>query len=232
MAGIAAASVRLFFRRPLVFLALALVVVGPYDLLVLAVTGASPLGQSHSSTSTDFVLSLIDLALVGPLVSALQVHAVRDIGEGVRPKLGELLNRGVRVLAVVAAAEIIADICIGVGLILLIIPGIILAIRFMVVAQAAAVERTDWPGALRRSGQLVRGNYLRAFSVFVLVTLVSLVLIDVGVAAAGTAAIAVQMVVIIVIEVITRSFQAIATAVLYFDLRAREKLVTSSVPPT
>lgn len=231
MAGIVAAAGRLFVRRPLLFLVLALVVVGPYDLLVLAVTGASPLGQSHSNASTEFILSLLDLALVGPLVSALQVHAVLAIGEGGQPKLGQLLNRGVRVLPVVAAAEIIADICIGVGLILLIIPGIILAIRFTVVAQAAAVERTDWPGALRRSGQLVRGHYLRVFGVFVLVTLVSLLLIDLGVAAAGSAAIAVQMVVIIVIEVLTRSFQAIATAVLYFDLRAREKLVASSAPP-
>lgn len=229
--GILATAVRLFVGHPLLFLALALVVVGPYDLIVLAITGASPLGQGHSSAGTDFILSLVDLALVGPLVSALQVQAVLDIGESVRPRLPDILTRGLRVLPVVAAAEIIADIGIGIGLVLLIIPGIVLAVRFFVVAQAAAVEHTDWPGALRRSGQLVRGNYLRTFGVFVLVTLVSLLLIDLGVAAAGTAAIAVQMVVIIVIEVITRSFQAISTAILYFDLRAREQSLTMSEPP-
>lgn len=230
VAEILITAVRLFVRRPLLFLVLALVVVGPYDLLVLAITGASPLGQGHSSAATDFILSLVDLALVGPLVSALQVHAVLDIGEGVRPKLTEILARGLRVLAVVAAAEIIADICIGVGLVLLVIPGIVLAVRFFVVAQAAAVEHTDWPGALRRSGQLVRGNYLRTFGIFVLITLVSLLLIDAAVAVAGSAAIAVQMVVIIFIEVIIRSFQAISTAVLYFDLRAREQALTTSQP--
>jgi hypothetical protein len=230
VAEILITAVRLFVRRPVLFLALALVVVGPYDLLVLAITGTSPLGQGHSSGSTDFILSLVDLALVGPLVSALQVQAVLDIGEGVRPKLTEILARGLRVLPVVAAAEIIADIGIGVGLFLLVIPGIVLAVRFFVVAQTAAVEHTDWPGALRRSGQLVRGNYLRTFGVFILVTLVSLLLIDVGVAVAGTAALAVQMVVIIFIEVITRSFQAISTAILYFDLRAREQALTMSQP--
>lgn len=226
VAGVLATAVRLFVRQPVLFLVLALVVVGPYDLIVLAITGATPLGQGHSSAATDFILSLVDLALVGPLVAALQVHAVLDIGEGVQPRLQEILARGLRVLPVVAAAEIIADIGIGIGLVLVIIPGIVLAVRFFVVAQAAAVEHTDWPGALRRSGQLVRGNYLRTFGVFILVTLVSLLLIDVGVAAAGTAAVAVQMVVIIVIEVITRSFQAISTAILYFDLRAREQSVT------
>jgi hypothetical protein len=58
--------------------------------------------------------------------------------------------------ALISALHIHAVIEIG----QLVIPGVILMIRCAVVAQAAAVERVDWLGALRRSGQLVSGNYL------------------------------------------------------------------------
>jgi len=230
VAEILLTSLRLFVRYPLLFLALALLVVGPYDLLILGVSGASPLGQQNTSAYTALLLALLDFALVGPLVSALQVHAVLDIGEGGRPRLLELLGRGLRVLPVVAAAEIIAGIAIGIGLILLIIPGIILAIRFAVVAQVAAVERTDWPGAIRRSGRLVAGNYLRVFSLLFIVTLVDLLLVDVIGKVAGTSASAPEVVLGIAIGVLVRTFQAITTAVLYFDLRARENALSSSAP--
>jgi hypothetical protein len=230
VADILVTALRLFVRYPLLFLALAIVVVVPYELLILGVTGASPLGQGNTSTSTAFLLALLDFALVGPLVSALQVHAVLDIGEGVRPKLLELLGRGLRVLPVVAAAEIIADIGIGIGLVLLVIPGIILALRFGVVAQVAAVERTDWPSALRRSGRLVAGNYLRVLGLLVVVALVNLLLADLVGQLAGKTATTPQVVLGIAIGVLTRTFQAIATAVLYFDLRARETALTRSGP--
>ena len=223
-------SLRLFVRHPLLFLTLALLVVGPYDLLILGVSGASPLGQQNTSAYTALILALVDFALVGPLVSALQVHAVLDIGESARPRLLDLLGRGLRVLPVVAAAEIIAGIAIGIGLIVLIIPGIILAIRFAVVAQVAAVERTDWPGALRRSGRLVAGNYLRVFGLLLTITLFNLVLVDVFGKLAGTSAAAPQVALGIAIGVLVRTFQAIATAVLYFDLRARETTVSPSAP--
>jgi hypothetical protein len=232
VADILLTAMRLFGRYPLPFLTLAVVVVVPYDLLILGVTGASPLGGNHVSTSTALLLALLGFVLVGPLVSALQVHAILDIGEGVRPKLLDLIGRGLRVLPVVAAAEIISGIGIGIGLLLLFIPGIILAIRFAVVAQVAAVERTDWPGAIRRSGQLVAGNYLRVFGLLFLVALVNLLLVDLVGQLVGTSAAAPQVALGIVVGIITRTFQAMTTAVLYFDLRARETMLTRTAPPS
>ncbi len=225
---ILATAVRLFARYPVLFISLALIVVVPYGVLVVLVAGSSPLSRGHSSAST--FLLLLGFALVVPLVAALQVQAVQAIGEGRRPRLPDVVRQGARTLPVVVAAEIIADICIGVGFFVLIVPGIILWMRFFVVAQAAAIERTDWPTAIRRSGQLVRRNYLRVFGVLVAITLFSLVLIDLGAALAGSAAIAVQLIVVVVIELLNLSFQGITTAVLYFDLRAREQAVTTSGP--
>jgi hypothetical protein len=58
------------------------------------------------------------------------------------------------VLPVVAAAEIVANVGIVAGTYALAIPGIILSVRWSVVAQTAAVEHEGWLPALRRSWRL------------------------------------------------------------------------------
>lgn len=220
-------SLRLYARYPLLFLLLALIVVGPYDLLVLLSAHTSPFGEARAPATTLFILTLIQFALINPFVSALQVQAVERLGHGEVPGLLDTLSRGVRVLPVVAAAEIIAGLGIGIGLILFILPGLILAIRWAVVAQVAALEGTDWPGALRRSARLASRNYLRIFAVLVVVSLIDLGLTQIGAAAAGTGRAAAQVALGIAITVLTRSFDALAVAILYFDLRAR----ADAVPP-
>jgi hypothetical protein len=214
----------LYGRYPLMFAALAFAVIAPYELLVLAVTHAAPLGQQHTRPSTAFVLFLLNFALVGPLVSALHVHAVSLIGTNTRPRLLTVARHGVVVLPVVAAAQIIAGLGIGLGLIAFVLPGIILALRWAVVAQAAATERTDWQGALRRSRQLTTGHYLHVFGVLAVTSVVDFGLAAAGTAAAGTSNHVGQVVLGIAVVTIARSFTALATAMLFFDLLAREKL--------
>lgn len=222
VAEVLATALELLGRMPLLFIGVAAIVIVPYDLLVLAVAHASPLGQERASASTVLLLALLAFALVGPLVSAFQVQALIALAQGERPTLGRVGGRSLRVLPVVVAAEIIAGICIGLGFILFVIPGVILLLRWSVAAQAAAAERTDWPGALRRSGQLASRNYLRILGLRIVVTLINLTLTNVAAALAGTAHHPAQVALGIVIDILTGTFQALVLAVLYFDLRARE----------
>jgi hypothetical protein len=217
-----ATALRLYGRHPVMFILLALAVVAPYDLAVLALANAAPLGQQSVSAGTVTVIALVDFALVGPLVSALQMQALVTIGAGGRPGLGDVIARGIRVLPVVAAAEIIAGLGIGIGLVLFIVPGVILALRWAVVAQVAAIEGTDWPGALRRSAALTARNYLRIFGLLLLVSLINLTLANFAGQLAGTGTRPAQVALGIAVGTITRSFEALAVAVLYFDLRARQ----------
>ena len=210
----------LYASYPLLFLALALVVVGPYELIVLAVTSTAPLQQS-SSLTTAIILLLVAFALVGPLVSALYVHAIVALGERRRATIASVGPRAIRVLPVVAAAQIIAGISIGIGFLLFIIPGVYLALRFAVVAQVASLEGTDWPGALRRSGELTRRNYARVLTVLVCVYAFNVVLTQIGIQIVGNASTVWTVLLGIAIATITQSFQALCSAVLYFDLRAR-----------
>jgi hypothetical protein len=162
---------RLYARYPVLFAVLALAVVAPYELTVLATAGSAAFGSSLSVT-TAITLNLFDLLLLTSLISALHIHAVVIIADGQRPRLLDVASRGMRVLPVVFAAQIVAGIGIAFGLVLLIVPGVILMIRWAVVAQSAAIEDVDWLGALRRSGELTRRNYLHVLGLLVLVGLV------------------------------------------------------------
>jgi hypothetical protein len=224
VAEIVVAAVRLFANHPLLFTLLALAVVAPYELLVLAATGSPPLGGSLHSASTTLTLGLVDVALVGPFVSTLDVHAVVLIGHGERPKLAAVAWRGLQVLPVVAAAQIIAALGIAIGLFAFVIPGLILLIRWAVVAQVAAIERTDWLGALRRSAELVRGEYLHVFGLLFVAAAVNVAVTLGAQAIIGTKARAGDVAVAIAAATLTRSFTALATAILFFDLTARGRV--------
>jgi hypothetical protein len=222
VAQIVGTALRLYARYPVVFVLLALAVVAPYELVVLALTGTAPLGGKRPTAGTVVTLFLFDVALVGPLISALHVHAVVTIGQREKPRLFSVVARGARVLPVVAAAEIVAGIGIGLGLFAFVVPGIYLLIRWVVVAQVAAIEGTDWLGALRRSLELTRDNSMHVFAVLVLTTAVNLGVSEVGVAIAGTSTRAPEVVIGIAIVTLTRSFAALTTAILFFDLLARK----------
>ena len=63
------------------------------------------------------------------------------------------------VLLKLIAVSIIVELLVGLGLVLLIVPGIILAVRWALVAPVASFERT-WPRrGMRRSAELTRGHF-------------------------------------------------------------------------
>jgi hypothetical protein len=214
-------ALALLRARPWLFLALAFAVVAPYELIVLAATGTAPLAESSTKPATALTLTVIEFAFVGPLISALQARAVADVGRGGRPTISEIVRGSAAVLPVAAAAQIVAGIAIGIGFVFFVIPGLYFAVRFAVVAQVAAVERTDWIDALRRSGELVRGSFWHALGLLFLLGMLSYVVTLAAGAASGTATNAGTVIFGIVVLTLVRSFTALATAVLYFELLGR-----------
>ena len=217
------AALSLYRRYPLLFVVLALAVTAPYELVVLLALGSAPIGGKSNNASTALILVLADVALVGPLISALYAHAVVSIARGEKPSFVAVATRVARVLPVVVAAQIVAGIGIGIGLLAFIVPGVYLLIRWAVVAQAAALEHPDWIGALRRSGELVRGSYAHVFGVVVLTTAVNLGLSEVAGAVSSNKTSVADVIIGIAVGTIVRSFAALTTAILYFDLVARER---------
>jgi len=193
----------------------------PFEIAFLAVVNFH---GNHLSTQQEHEVLLFvgaDFLLVIPLVSALQAHAVKLIGQGQPLRVVDVFRSSFRTLATVVAASIIAAIGIGVGF-LLFIPGLWLLLRLYVVAQTAAIEGTDWPTTLRRGFSLTRGNALRILGMLLILALINLTISSVLVGAAGSGT--VGDVVSVVLALLLQSFSALLGALLYFDLRAREQL--------
>ena len=222
LGAILAAAASLYRAYPLLFAVLALAVMAPFELIVLAVTGYGPLRHGHEDATARVVVLLLRSALIGPLISALHVHAVVKIGEGERPRLAAVAARGLQVLPVVAAASIMSALGIGLGFLALVIPGILLALRWAVVGQAAALENGGWLEAIHSSARLTKGLYGHVLALLFTIGLVTLAVglvggaIDVG-STSGLASVTLG----IAIDTLVASFSALTLALLYFDLRAR-----------
>lgn len=216
------ATFDLYRRYPALFFILATAVVVPYDGLVLVFTGTGPFERGDTSLGVSYLLLLIGLAVVGPLVSALHVHAVKAVSEGREPRLLTVAREGLRVLPVVVAATIMSWLGIGIGFLLLIVPGVILLLRWYVVAQAAAIEDEGWIPALRRSRALTAGNYGHVIVVAVLLALIGgIPTVLVGLAFSKDTTTAASFLVGTLLNILTMSFTALGTGLLYFDLVAR-----------
>jgi hypothetical protein len=219
--GILVATAELYRCYPLLFTALALAVMAPYELLVLAITGYGPLKHSHENAGATWLLLLLRTSLITPLISALLTHAVVVIGEGRRPQLRTVALSGLRVLPVVAAAEIMANIGIALGFIALIVPGIVLSLRWAVVAQAAALEDDGWIAALGSSGRLTAKHYWHVFGLLLVTGLLSGgVLLGVAAIPLGGTSGAASVAVGIAVQTLIAAYAALTLALLYFELRA------------
>ncbi len=215
-------------RYPLLFLILAAGVVVPYQLIVLVATGTGPFSPGELAAGASILLALIDWVVVGPLVSALHVHAVAEVEEGRTPRLAPVARRGLAVLPVVASAAIMSGLAFFGGVLLLILPGVYIYFRLAVTAQTAAIEREGWLPALRRSWGLTEGSLLHVFFFVVCIYLISTMpglLIDRAFPDENTVG---SFLIGVAFQVIVISFTALATALLYFDLRARRRLMASA----
>jgi len=217
--ALVAKTFQLYRRYPLLFLALALGVVVPYDLVVLLATGSGPLAKSGLGLSP-----LVAVFLISPLISALHIHAVAEVRAGHTPRLGDIAARGLRVLPTAAATAIMTALGIILGFVALIVPGIILAFRWYVAVQAAAIEHEGWLPAIRRSRELTRGVYGHLFGFGILIYLIAEVPLLIGRAVVtGHDSLAAAFIGGVLLHAFALAFTALATALLYFDLAARQE---------
>jgi hypothetical protein len=218
---IIADALRCYLSYPVLFATLTLAVVVPYAVIVGLVEDANLIGPDRHGVVSALVLLLIVVLLVGPLISALHIHALTEIGEQRVPRIRGVFVRGVRVLPVVAAAQVVAGIATGFGFVVFIAPGVFLLAMWAVVAQVAAIENTDWMGALRRSAELSRGARWHVLGVVVSVGVINTVVARICGAAVGSGVSVAALIAGVVVEMITLSFGALTSAMLYYDLRSR-----------
>jgi hypothetical protein len=131
-----------------------------------------------------------------------------------------------RLWGLIGLALLIA-IVVGVGLLLLIIPGIIFAVFLAVAVPAFIIERLGVTASMSRSWQLVSGSWWHVLLVIFVAGLIASVINQILTAIGGHTFIGVWIMSTIA-QIITAPFVALVGVVLYVDLRARHESLDAS----
>jgi hypothetical protein len=209
------------------FLALGALVVVPSELIVGGI-GLEQLSSGYDnklSVAEAAIPALVSYLVVGPLITAICVYALRSVAEGGSPGAREVIVKGFESFTPIFFAVLLAAMGILLGAIV-IVPGIYLFVRWYFVPQAVVLEGARGANALRASGGLVEGSWWRTLGLIVLVNVVAvLVALVIGSpfnAAADSADRALwSMIGQIAASALVQPFAGLYSTLLYFDLRQR-----------
>jgi hypothetical protein len=182
-----------------------------------------------ASASLALVAVIISL-VAGTLFTGMVVELVADVQDGRRDASpGQLLRAATPVLGQLLLLGIVAGIGIVIGFVLIIVPGLFLLTIWFVAAPVVVLERPGVFAALGRSRKLVRGNGWQVFGVilvlYVLVGVISFIIEGI----ADSAGSGIGIVVRVVVGVLTAPLLALASSVLYFELRGSAATETAPV---
>jgi hypothetical protein len=177
-----------------------------------------------------------DVGLIGALIVAaistiatywfqgMVVEAARDIIDGRRDHtVGTLFSSVAPVIGALIVAGILAGIAIGIGLLLLIVPGLFLLTIWAVLAPVIVMERTGAMAAFGRSRELVRGTGWQVFGVILVLFLLQFIVTAVIQALANSVSdsFAGYAAADLIVRLLVAPLSAIAASVIYFELKAR-----------
>jgi len=222
-------SATVYLRHFWTFLALGALVVVPAEVIVGGV-GLEQLSSGYDdspSVAEAAIPAAVSYLVVGPLVTAICIHALRSVAAGGTTGAREAIVNGFESFSPIFFAVVLAALGILLGAIL-IVPGIYLFVRWYFVPQAVVLERTRGAAALRASGRLVEGAWWRTFGLVVLVNVAALVIaLVIGTpftaAARGADRAIWALVGQIVAGAVTQPFAALYSTFLYYDLRDRKR---------
>ncbi len=214
-------------RNPLMFLGLSFLLVALPQALMQMATGASAAGvdatammemfSSPSMIATAFGGWLLFVILSILLQATFIIATVKDLnGQGI--SLGECVGQAMGKILPLIGLGIVMTLGIMLGLILLVIPGLILALMWIVSSPVMMAEDKGIIDSLKRSAELTKGSKRWIVLLFVVYIIIATVLglFMMPFAFAGTAAITI---VGLVINTLTGAIQGTGIAAVYVDLR-------------
>ncbi len=218
-------------RRAFALAGVGLLVALPAHLAVGGI-GLRDFGASYAARpqpSEVLVTTLVDLLVVVPLAgAATALLVVRAPGERAT-RLGRALEFGLDRYRKTAATVALAALGIAGGLLLFVLPGIYLAVRWSLALPIVALERLGPVAALRRSGELTAGAFWRASLVLACGWLLaSAITVAVGAPLESLARSADDATWSLLGQALTSAFAipayTVCTTVLYFDRRSNGAL--------
>ena len=168
------------------------------------------------------LLAVVVSLIAAFLLQAALVKAVEDVRDGrVDMSLGDTIQAARPFLGRVAGASVLAGLGIGVGLLLLIAPGLFLLTIWCLIVPVIVLEGAGIGAAFTRSRELVRGHGWQVFGTLVLVFLVMIAVdIVLGLIFAALPDAAQGFISGIVSGTLVAPFLALVLTMGYFRLRA------------
>jgi hypothetical protein len=201
--------------------------------IVFAVVGlAQALSDRHPTSGTLLVSVMLGL-LGGLLVQGALVEVVRDLHEGRVPAPATAYyNRTRGRLGTLLGATVLYALGVGLGLILLLVPGLILMARWALVVPLVMIERLGPRESFRRSTEIVRGRTGQILAIVLIAALIS----GIGSTAVTYAFLflprfAATWIGGAVAGAVTVPYQAHVLTVLYYRLTEPERPVLPEQPP-
>jgi hypothetical protein len=232
-------ALRLYRARFVPFLTISLVVYVPYIALLLALGLAvggepevvqTPFGEQASLSPGATILvglgNILFFFLLWPLVQGAMIYNISAAYLGEQIGAGESYRRAASRLVSLLGTQILVGLVVCIGLVLLIVPGVIFGLWYMVILPVVLFESLGGSRAMSRSHALMGGNLGKGFLVSLVVGALSLA---VGVAASmalhflGVTHPVVDQALTQLLNAVLLPFLVAPTTLLYYDLRIRKE---------
>jgi hypothetical protein len=191
---------------------------------------AAASAEFDSTIVTSLILTAIQLLVVEPFLVAAVAKASADVYLGHRVLVGSTFRFAVSRIHSILWISILASLATGLGLLLLIVPGVIVWVRFAFGSTVLVVEGQKGSKALGRSWRLATGSFWKILGATVLGILLASVIQgilaipgSVAFAAIGPAGWPLYAIGLSLASILTTPFTTLITVLLYFDLRIRKE---------
>ncbi len=165
LTGVLAEAWGLYRRFAAHFLAIAFVLYFLAAVIVVLLT--------MTAGATGYFLAAVVEFVTAFLVQAAMVTAVRDVRDGRADlSMDATISAGARFLLPLLGACILAAIGIGIGLALLVIPGLILMTYWSLIVPSIVVGESGAMASFGKSWRAISGHFWQAFGTYVLVFLI------------------------------------------------------------
>jgi len=207
----------------------ALILAGAVVFLIAAVVQA--ILQNADSAILGLLGSIVSLVATA-LYTGFVVTLVADVRDGKRDfTAGELLSSASHAILPLIGFAILFALGVGIGLFLLIVPGLYLLTIWSVGAPAIVVERAGVFRAFGRSHELVRGQGWTVFGVIVTVWLIVLVLgFVVAAVAVAIQGLALALILAAIFNILVAPIAALVASVLFFELGGGRQTPATPAP--
>lgn len=165
-------AVSVFGANLVPFCVLALILMIPSLIYTLAVVANLDPTAAYSPSA---LLAIVIQMVLSQLIAAAITYGSFQYLRGQPVGIGEALSRGLSLILPMIGVAILAGLAIGLGIILLIVPGIIIAVMLWVAIPAAVVERPGVVASLSRSAELTKGYRWPVFGILVIIVVLAMV---------------------------------------------------------